>query len=67
MLHIRFYWFDIVLQAVHSRYSSLDSISGPRFQVQFESDIISLAIPEDGICLENGWTITPLVPPVVSL
>ena len=35
--------------------------------VQFENDSISLAIPKDGVCLENGWTIKPLTPPVVSL
>ena len=35
--------------------------------VQFENETISLENLEDDICLENGWTITPLVPPVVSL
>ena len=35
--------------------------------VQFENDSIRLAIPKDGVCLENGWTIKPLIPPVVSL
>ena len=35
--------------------------------VQFENETIGLEILEDGICLENGWTITPLVLPVVSL
>ena len=45
----------------------LDAISGPDFEVQFKEDSISLAVPEDGLCLDNGWAITPLVPPVVSL
>ena len=33
--------------------------------VQFENDTISLAISEECVGLENGWTITPLIPPVV--
>ena len=55
------------VQGIEDNYSWLDAIYGPRFMVQFENDTISLAIPEDGVRLENGWTITPLVPPVVSL
>ena len=54
------------LQAIQDEYSRLNAISGPGFKVQFEDNTISLVIPEDGICLKNGWTITPLVPPVVS-
>ena len=45
----------------------MNAISGPDFEVQFENEMISLEIPEDGICLKNGWAIRPLVPPVVSL
>ena len=55
------------VQGIEDNYSGLDAIYGPRFMVQFENDTISLVIPEDGVRLENGWTITPLVPPVVSL
>lgn len=47
-------------------YSTSDVVSGPDLEVEFEVDKISLSIPEDGVCLQNGWTITPLVPPVVS-
>ena len=57
---------DIVLQAMWDVYSSLNAVSGPDLEVEFETDNISLSIPEDGICLQNGWTIKPLVPPVVS-
>ena len=57
---------DIVLQAMQDVYSSLNAVSGPDLEVEFETDNISLSIPEDGICLQNGWTIKPLVPPVVS-
>ena len=40
---------------------------GPGFEVQFEGDTIRLAIDDDGVCLQNGWKITPLMAPVVSL
>ena len=52
-------------QAIQERYSDLDIISGPDFEVQFKEDIISLEIPEDGL-QSNGWEIRPLVPPAVS-
>ena len=52
-------------QAIQERYSNLDIISGPDFEVQFKEDIISLEIPENGLQL-NGWEIRPLVPPAVS-
>ena len=57
----------IVLQVIKENYSSLNAISGAGFEVQFEDEAISLAIPEEGVCLPNGWTITPLVSPRVSL
>ena len=52
-------------QAIQERYSNLDIISGPDFEVQFEEDTICLEIPGDGLRL-NGWEIRPLVPPAVS-
>ena len=55
-----------VLQVIRERYSSLDAISETGFEVQFEDKAISLAIPDDGVCLRNGWAITPLVSPIVS-
>ena len=56
-----------VLQAIQERYSSLDATTGAGFEVQFEDEAISLAIPDDGVYLPNGWAITPLVSPIVSL
>ena len=52
------------VQAIEDSYSRLDATFGPRFMVQFESNTIRLDISEEVIC---GWTITPLIPPVVSL
>ena len=40
---------------------------GPGFEVQFDGDTIRLAIDDDGVCLQNGWKITPLMAPMVSL
>ena len=56
-----------VLQVIQEKYSSLAATSGAGFEVQFEDETISLAIPEDGVCLPNGWAIKPLVSPTVSL
>ena len=57
----------IWLQAIEDKYSSLGATHGPGFEVQFEGDTIRLAIDDDGVCLHNGWKITPLMAPVVSL
>ena len=43
-----------MLQAMRDVYSSLNAVSGPDLEVEFETDNISLSIPEDGICLQNG-------------
>ena len=55
------------MQAVEDKYSSLGATHGPGFEVQFEGDTIRLEIDENGVCLQNGWEITPLIAPVVSL
>ena len=56
----------LAIQAIQDKYSSLGAIPGPGFEVQFEGDTIRLAIPEDGVSLQNGWEITPLIAPLVS-
>ena len=60
-------WSDvyIVLQVIKESYSN--ATSGAGFEVQFEDEAISLEIPDDGVCLPNGWRIKPLVSPIVSL
>ena len=42
------------------------ALLGPDQPVDFESEQIKLNIPNDGITV-NGWKITPLIAPVVSL
>ena len=42
-------------------------MAGPRLEVHFQSDSISLELPEDGLALPNGWAIRPLGPLVVSV
>ena len=54
-----------MLQVIQERYSGLDMISGPDFEIQFEEDTIYLQIPSNGLDL-NGWEIRPLGPPSVS-
>ena len=54
-----------MLQVIQERYSGLDMISGPDFEIQFEEDTIYLQIPSNGLNL-NGWDIRPLGPPSVS-
>ena len=39
---------------------------GPDQKIEFEADRITLSVPLDGT-VSDGWLISPLVPPVVSL
>ena len=54
-----------VLQAVDARYANADTRMGPDQEVVFEGEKITLDIPEDGLKLESGWTITPHTHPGV--
>lgn len=56
--------YSVLLQAIRDKYSCAKA--GPGFEVQFEDDSIRLEIPDDGVSLQNGWEIKPLIPPVVS-
>jgi len=40
---------------------------GPYQEVIFKEEMISLDIPEEGIVVNNGWTITPRTYPGVGL
>ena len=42
-------------------------VRGPEQTIEFESNEIKLDIPTEGIELSNGWKVTPLVNPVVSV
>ena len=54
------------LQVVEDHYvQGKQALPGPDLLVDFEKDQIKLDIPEEGITLDEGWTITPLIPPVV--
>ena len=56
--------YSVLLQAIQDKYFCAKA--GPGFEVQFEDDIIRLAVPDDGVSLQNGWEIKPLIAPVVS-
>ena len=50
---------------VEEEYSKKNALPGPDQNVEFESDMISLDIPMEGLSIK-GWKITPLIRPVVS-
>ena len=52
------------VKKVYAGYASDDHLS---LAVVFQEDRIKLTVPVDGEVLENGWEITPLTPPTVSL
>jgi len=55
------------LQVVESVYAGHASDNHLSLAVEFQDDKITLTVPDDGEVLENGWEITPLTPPTVSL
>ena len=54
------------MQAVDAKYSELAAGVGPGSEVIFENDQITLDIPEEGLVLESGWTVTTRTYPGVS-
>ena len=54
------------MQAIDAKYTEVAATVGPDQEVMFEEERITLDIPEDGIVLESGWSITPLTYPGVS-
>ena len=52
-------------KVIEDIYSKKGAIPGPYQPVEFDSDMIMLDIPIEGTTIK-GWTITPLVRPVVS-
>ena len=59
--------FTVMLQAVEKEYAGRASDDHLSLAVEFQKDTITLMVPVDGEVLENGWEITPLTPPTVSL
>ena len=59
--------FTVMLQAVKKEYAGHASDGHLSLAVEFREDAITLMVPVDGEVLENGWEITPLTPPTVSL
>ena len=48
-------------------YEENKAVAGPDLPVEFESNEIKLSIPMEGVSLEGGWKIKPLIPPVVRI
>ena len=60
-------YYTCVSQVVKEEYlQNKRALPGPVLPVDFESEQIELDIPEEGLTLDEGWTITPLIPPLVS-
>lgn len=57
----------MMLQAVESMFAGHASDDHLSMAEEFQDDTITLEVPVDGEVLENGWEITPLIPPTVSL
>ena len=57
----------LLLQAIDAKYAEVAARVGPDQEVMFEEEQITLDIPEEGLVLESGWTITPHTYPGVSL
>ena len=38
--------------------------TGPCLEVAFDSDEVALEVEEDGVTLDNGWSLVPLVLPI---
>ena len=56
------------MQAAEKVYCPRDGgVRGPEQTIEFESNQIKLDIPTEGIELENGWKVTPILNPVVSI
>ena len=53
-------------QVVKEEYGNSKALLGLRQIIEFESDAVTLDIPMEGVA-SKGWSITPLVRPVVSL
>ena len=55
-----------ILQVVQQEYTAKGATIGLDHVVEFESETISLQLPSEGITLEDGWKIVPIVHPMVS-
>lgn len=56
-------WLFLWYQKVDNFYSSKGAEVGPDFEVIFNGDEVFLEIPKNGITLQSGWTLLPLVYP----
>ena len=55
----------IIIQVVKRDYNKDNASLGARQLVEFESNKITLNIPQEGITLDEGWKIMPQIAPVV--
>ena len=53
----------LYLQAVEKHYFGKGAETGPYLEVAFDRDEVAMEIEEDGVTLDNGWSLVPLVCP----
>ena len=52
-----------ILQALREFYSREGAEPGPYLEVAFDRDEVALEVEEDGVTLDNGWSLVPLFCP----
>ena len=52
-----------ILQALREFYSREEAEPGPYLEVAFDRDEVALEVEEDGVTLDNGWSLVPLFCP----
>ena len=53
-----------ILQALREVYSGKRAETGPCLEVVFNKDEVGLEVEEDGVILDNGWSLVPLICPI---
>ena len=58
------YYNMLCIQTVEEHYMVRGAETGPCLEVAFDSDEVALEVEEDGVTLDNGWSLVPLVLPI---
>ena len=57
------YYNMLCIQTVEEHYMVRGAETRPCLEVAFDSDEVALEVEEDGVTLDNGWSLVPLVLP----
>ena len=56
-------YYNTCMQTVEEHYMGKGAEPGPYLEVAFDRDEVALEVEEDGVTLDNGWSLVPLVLP----